>query len=174
MSHSLNIRGVRAKRHKEWPAHRPPPLRAAFHCQYRDRVTGCKTKSMHSPGVRDCKPRANWWIDPNPPTPLPALGQTPARESDKRRLAIRTEADTEGKREGLPCWKQENTCTKGWKDEGNGRHDGRIGDEFVPSRCHGILGPGSTSGMFIKLLRTRGKEEEDENINDYFNGLVWF
>ena len=38
----------------------------------------------------------------------------------------------------------------------------------------GILGPGSTSVMFIKLLRTRGKEEEDENINDYINGLVCF
>lgn len=35
-----------AKRHRVWPAHRPPPLRTAFHCQYRDRVTGCKTKSI--------------------------------------------------------------------------------------------------------------------------------
>jgi len=33
-------------------------------------------------------------IDPNPPTPLPAIRQTPGQESDKPRLAFRTKADT--------------------------------------------------------------------------------
>jgi hypothetical protein len=47
--------------------------------------------------------RTNWRIDPNLPTPLLAIGQTPIRESDKRRLAFRTEADTEGWRAGLFC-----------------------------------------------------------------------
>ena len=31
------------------------------------------------------------------------IGQTPDRESDKQRLPFRTEADTEGRRAGLPC-----------------------------------------------------------------------
>ena len=35
--------------------------------------------------------------------PLPSIGQTPALDSDKQRLAFRTEADTEGWRAGLPC-----------------------------------------------------------------------
>src|SRR5659263_765821 len=40
------------------------------------------------------------WIDPNPPVPLPAIGQTPAQESDKQRLAFRTYTDIQGRREG--------------------------------------------------------------------------
>ena len=40
-------------------------------------------------------------VDPNLQAPLPAIGQTPARDSDKLRLAFRTEADTEGWRAGL-------------------------------------------------------------------------
>jgi hypothetical protein len=38
------------------------------------------------------------WIDSNPPTPLPAIGQTPIRNSDKQRLAFRTGTDSE-------CWR---------------------------------------------------------------------
>jgi len=38
-------------------------------------------------------------IDPNPPAHFPAIGQTPIRESDKQRLAFRTEADTDGWRQ---------------------------------------------------------------------------
>jgi hypothetical protein len=53
--------------------------------------------------------------------PLPALGQTPVRKSDKRRLAFRTEADTEGWRAGLACWKRENACAYRLKDEGKRR-----------------------------------------------------
>jgi uncharacterized protein YjbJ (UPF0337 family) len=34
---------------------------------------------------------------------LSTIGQTPDRESDKQRLAFRTEADTEGWQGGLPC-----------------------------------------------------------------------
>jgi len=32
---------------------------------------------------------------PDSPAPFPAIGQTPGRESDKRRLAFRTDADSE-------------------------------------------------------------------------------
>src|SRR3989337_1216106 len=40
-------------------------------------------------------------LDPNPPAPLPAIGQPPVRKSDKQRLAFRTDTDTEGRRTGL-------------------------------------------------------------------------
>jgi hypothetical protein len=51
-----------------------------------------------------CELSSRGEIEPGLPAPLPVIGQTPAPDSDKQRLAFRTEADSEGWRAGLP-WK---------------------------------------------------------------------
>ena len=67
------------------------------------------------------------WIDTNPPAPLPAVGQTPVRDSDKQRLAFRTEADTEG-------WRAELLWQVSARDDI--RHWGGDARSLVP-RCRG-------------------------------------
>jgi hypothetical protein len=56
------------------------------------------------------------------PPMLKTIGQTPGRESDKQRVAFRTEADTEGWRAGLTCSQSENACAYRLKDEGKRRN----------------------------------------------------
>src|SRR5659263_146738 len=52
---------------------------------------------------------------------LQAIGQTPIRNKDKRRLAVRIEADTKGRRAGLPCKEYLNACTCRLKNQENRR-----------------------------------------------------
>src|SRR5512140_3821167 len=57
-------------------------------------------------------------MDPNPQAPPPAIGQTPILESDKRRLAFRTEADSANQRERLFCGYHENARFNRYRDVG--------------------------------------------------------
>ena len=58
---------------------------------------------MESRQLSDCDTFARTESRASRTASLPAIGQTPGRESDKRRLAFRTEADSEGWRAGLSC-----------------------------------------------------------------------